>query len=999
MELESFLPKYPNIHKLKGSAFVNPYPPDRPFNEVIVNKKEFKDLTLTADESLPSAPGGQLNHQKIITRFLASQTPYDELLLFHDMGTGKTCTAISVIENIRYTKKTPYRGAMIFTRSVPLGKNFINELLFKCTDGRYIPEHYERLTDVEKVRRVNKIVSDYYEFLTFEVFAKTLKSMTDEEIKAKYNNLIIVIDEVHNIRLKESEEEDLDIYNEFFRFLHLMSNRKVLLLSGTPMKDHPSEIASVMNLILPPELQFAPHTFTKDYFNADSTIKPGMKADLEFKLTGRVSYLKAMSTSVQKVFMGETLGGLRFFKVTGLKMSEFQTKYYKKAYKKDKEEQGVFSYSRQASLFTYPDGTYGAEGFEQDRYILKRKQRVMLKTKKESQKTSYFMGPELAAAIDHDVSNVYKYGCKYGFMLETILAHQGKSFAYCEYVNGSGLILLGLLLDHFGYSKATGTETTRGKRYALLSYQTSTHNEILRLIARYNQRDNVDGEYIAVVIGSRVISEGITLRNVVHEFILTPHWNYSETAQVIARGWRVGAHSEMRERGDVPKVFVYQEAALPNSKKVPSIDLDMYKISENKDVAIKQIEHVIKKIAFDCPLNQVRNTTEGMDGMRECEYTSCDYTCSGTFKEDRPTDDITYNLYYATSDEVHRTLTAYFKTNFSIQLAQLQAILPKSDKFAVAKAVVDLINSDVQFKNMYGFDCYLRERGDTIYMTLDPGKTDEYLTEYYTKNILLTKEVDYEQMVVDIYVHDLPKRINDMFTHPHYLRVMITALPDYVQIMLLQAAIVADLKRLDKNASIRQDILSYFKGFYGQVKGKWTVWYVHETEGTTCFNETTQLWEPCELNEEDLKEADKKELLKSPIGYIGLYNPKIDEFCIRDVSQQRPSDLRKLTVGKRCKDWKVRDLVMIADRMKLMAPDSFLKGSTRKELQHHAGKLKQFHGEDLEEKSSQDLKRMIYFAKSRATTCDRMKDWFSEQNLLKEDLDCGHQTKKRFRIM
>lgn len=995
MDIESFFPKYPNIHKLKGSPFINPYNDD-PFNDVIVNKKEFKELKLAHDEPIPM-PGEQFNHQKIITRFLSSKTPYDELLLFHEMGTGKTCTAIGVIENIRYTKKTPYRGAMIFTRSIPLGKNFTNELFFKCTDGRYIPENYDKLTDFERVRRMNKISSEYYEFLTFEVFAKALKAMTDDEIKSKYNNLIIVIDEVHNLRLKESDEEDLDIYNEFFRFLHLMSNRKVLLLSGTPMKDNPSEIVSVMNLILPMNMQFNTQTFIKDYFDPDSTLKPRMVADLASKITGRVSYLKSMSSTVQKVFMGDVMEGLRHFKVVGIKMSDFQTKHYEKAYRKDKEEKGVFSNSRQASLFIYPDGTYGADGFTQDRYILKRKSRLLLRAKKETQKTSYFIGPELAASINHDVANVYKYGCKYGYMLETILANKGKSFAYCEYVNGSGLILLGLLLDHFGYSKATGTEKTKGKRYALISYQTSNHNEIQRLISRYNNPDNVDGEYISIIMGSRVIAEGITLKNVIHEFILTPHWNYSETAQVIARGWRVGAHTNMIDRGDVPTISIYQEVAIPNNKKILSIDLNMYQISETKDVAIKQIERVIKETSFDCPLNMVRNRIQGMDGMRECDYTSCDYTCSGTIEGS--TDNITYNLYYSTSDEVHSTLTKYFKTNFSIQLSQLYAMLPNSDTFAINKAVNDIINNDVQFKNMYGFNCYLRERGDNIYMTIDPGKTDEYLAEYYTKNILLTKDIDYEQMVVEIYVHDLPKRIKDIFSHPQYMRPMITALPEYVQIMLLQSVILANLKKLDKNKDVRKEILTYFEGFYGRVKGKWTVWYAYDTEGTTCLNETTEQWSKCKLKEEDMKQIDKKELLKSPIGYIGLYNPKIDAFCIRDVSQNRPKDLRKLAVGKRCKDWKVKDLVTIANRMQLKPLKTFMKGATNNELINIASKLKQFKGEDLTTKSSEELKRMIYFSKSRDTTCISIKKWFNENKLMKEDLDCGEQAKKRFRVM
>lgn len=997
--MEDFFPKYPNIHKIKGSPYIDPYD-DRPFNDVIVNKREFKELQLPKEESI-AEKNEQFYHQKIITRFLSSKTPYDELLLFHDMGTGKTCTAISVIENIRYSKNNPYRGAMIFTRSVPLGRNFMNELFFKCTDGRYIPENYEKLTDFERIKRMNKIASQFYEFLTFEVFAKALKRMSEADMRAKYDNVIIVMDEVHNLRLKESDDEDLDIYNEFFRFLHALNNRKVLLLSGTPMKDNPAEIASVMNLILPSDAQFDSQNFNKDYFNDDSSIKTDKVVEFATRVSGRVSYLKSMSSVVRKVFVGESLG-LKHFKVAAVDMSDFQSEHYVMSYRKDKEEKGVFTNSRQASLFVFPDGTYGADGFAQDRFILKHKSVVNV-LKKSVQKTTYFLGPQLVKAINQDVANVYKYGCKLGYVIDSILKNEGKCFVYCEYVNGSGLILLSLLLDHFGFTKATGKEKVKGRRYALVSHQTSTIREIQRLIFRFNEPDNVDGEFISVILGSRVIAEGITLKNVTHEFILTPHWNYSETSQVISRGWRAGSHREMIERGDSPVLAIYQLVALLKKKKggdddIPSIDLEMYRISENKDVTMKQIEHIIKRTSFDCPLNIRRNKLDsGFDGMRECDYTSCDYRCSGTISG--PTDNITYNLYYSTAEEVYKKLKAYFQTNFSIQMNQLYEMFPHNDKFEINKSINDLINVDVQFTNKYGFACYLREKGDTVYITIDPNKVDEYLTEYYTKNVLLTKDIDYEQMVVDMYVGDIPKRINDIFTHPQYMRSMITALPENAQIILLQGSILSDLRKIEKNKEIRKEILSYFDGFYGKQKGKWTVWYAHETEGSTCLDESSGEWVSCDLDRQAITNIEKKDLLKSPVGYIGLYNPKIDAFCIRDVNLARPSDLRKLTVGKMCKDWKVKDLVDIANRMNLKPPKDFMKGISIHKLREHTARLRQFRAEDLTDKTDVELKRMIYFSKNRETTCAEIKKWFVKHKLMKEDLDCGQQTKKRFRVI
>jgi hypothetical protein len=80
MEIEDFFPKYPYIYQ-NDDKILNPYAD--PFNDVIVSKKEFNELKLKKDERLQ---GGKYNHQKIIARFLASMTQYNEILLFHEMG-------------------------------------------------------------------------------------------------------------------------------------------------------------------------------------------------------------------------------------------------------------------------------------------------------------------------------------------------------------------------------------------------------------------------------------------------------------------------------------------------------------------------------------------------------------------------------------------------------------------------------------------------------------------------------------------------------------------------------------------------------------------------------------------------------------------------------------------------------------------------------------------------------------------------------------------------
>ena len=202
IQVEDFLPKYPNIFKSEVDLF-NLYEED--FYEAIFKKKEFYSQKLPREEIKPEK-GEPLKHQKIVAHFLSSKTPYDSLLLFHIMGTGKTCSAVTAIEQIKNEDST-IKGALILVRGDSLKKNFINELVNVCTKGQYIPENIDRYpTEMGKTGAINRMISEFYEFNTFEVFAKHINKMVEngeeDKIKERYSNMIIVIDEAHNLRLQ-----------------------------------------------------------------------------------------------------------------------------------------------------------------------------------------------------------------------------------------------------------------------------------------------------------------------------------------------------------------------------------------------------------------------------------------------------------------------------------------------------------------------------------------------------------------------------------------------------------------------------------------------------------------------------------------------------------------------------------------------------------------------------------------------------------------------------
>jgi hypothetical protein len=76
---------------------------DPNFNIKIKNKKEFSDtkydgtivpIAQRANE-LSNAEYELLPQQAFVKNFMSFQTPYNSLLLFHGLGSGKTCSAIA----------------------------------------------------------------------------------------------------------------------------------------------------------------------------------------------------------------------------------------------------------------------------------------------------------------------------------------------------------------------------------------------------------------------------------------------------------------------------------------------------------------------------------------------------------------------------------------------------------------------------------------------------------------------------------------------------------------------------------------------------------------------------------------------------------------------------------------------------------------------------------------------------------------------------------------
>ena len=995
-----FLPKYPSIEENNNGTY------NENFNLSIYKKKEFYEERLTAFEDFPTSSGMLLKHQKIISRFLSSYTPYDQLLLVHEMGTGKTCSAIGAIEKIK-NENNSFTGALILARGKNILGNFKDELLFKCTDGRYIPENFNNLTDNEKIHRTRKMIEPYYNLRTFKTFAKEIQNSPDEIIINNYSNKIIVIDEIHNIRIKNKDAEDLDTYREINRFLHIVKNCKILLMSGTPMKDDPSEIADVMNLILPLDKQFTGN-FSEEYMvekNGIMTIKKDKVDELKDKFTGRISYLKASSSQVQKNFVGVSIGTLKYFKVFPTIMQEFQSEKYIEAYNKDVnieqaeyKQSGIYENSSQAILFVFPDGSYGKKGY--NKYI-------ELKTSKiTSNKIFSFRDNSFTSLFKNlktdreKINKLKEFSIKYAAIIENILLaeEQGKScFIYNELVHGSGSLLFSLILqDIFGFSKSSGVEPANSKRrrFGLLIGGSTKKNEIRQIISRFNKPDNMHGEVIRLIIGSSIVSEGITLKNVQVEHIVTPHWNYSETSQAISRGWRFGSHEDLLRAGIIPTLDIYQHVSLSSENNMSnSVDLLKYEISEKKDVSIKNIEHVIKKAAVDCALNYDRNYVPGYDNERDCEYGKCRYKCYDISRnlignlQDSDIDLSTYNIYYSEVQisKMVKLISGYFRNNFETTLEILQTLpeVQKYSDFEIITALRNIINNNIIVKNRFGFPSYLREKNNVYFLVNYIHTENKYLFSYYNKNPIIKDKKDFSTIVyskiVDRIFHN-----SSIDTLKYYIPLLSLETQNY----LLENTIISKYFETDK--PVIDLLLNYYEPHFTQIDN---IYITNFLPTKKYLDEEDFTWKDYN-NDEGVEEEkssfdEEKEKLYM---FSGLY--KNNTFAIKNLKQKKilpKADDKRVNTGQDCVTTDKKYLCEIIIKYADLPIDEENFSYIKLDKEHLIENIKKnkyvntlFEPQQLEEFDINKLRKILYWAiQTRQDICSNLEIWFKSQNLVR----------------
>ena len=371
------------------NSFLYPNLNDTNFNVKIAEKKEFNDTkydgtihttikeyenktTEEYAEMLAKADFELQPHQAFVKNFLSFQTPYNSLLLYHGLGSGKTCSAIGVCEEMRdYLKQMGISRRTLIVASENVQDNFKLQLFDErrleeieglwtikgCTGNKLLkeinPMNMKGIPKEKIISQIKSLINSNYLFLGYGQFANyIIKTINyDEEVqkqkikkiqksnyslnnklndkkrekskieilkdipieinksiirklKNEFDNRLIVIDEVHNIR-KTEDNENKKVAINLEILVKAAENMRLLLLSATPMYNSYKEIIWLLNLMNTNDRRA--RIEVKDVFDKDGNFKETGEELLTRKATGYISFVRGENpyTFPYRVFPSE----------------------------------------------------------------------------------------------------------------------------------------------------------------------------------------------------------------------------------------------------------------------------------------------------------------------------------------------------------------------------------------------------------------------------------------------------------------------------------------------------------------------------------------------------------------------------------------------------------------------------------------------------------------------------------------------------------------------
>ena len=291
-----------NVSISKYAVQMPKYEPDvlRVSSYYMNNRMEFigklNDMFTKLNKMKPSSSFDLMEHQRLVLNYIHHDRPYHGLLVYHNLGTGKSCTSIAIAEGMKHEKQ------IIVMMPASLKTNYWSELQ-KCGDALYKQNQHWEFVSVDGKPDLIPILAKALSMKTDEIRKQkgawmvnineqpnfqTLSPPDQQSVQAqitnmigqKYHNIhynannlankineigkgkknpfdhtVVILDEAHNFvsrivgNLRRKKKASQSIYTKIYEQMLSAIDFRIVMLSGSPIINNPHEMGVMFNLL------------------------------------------------------------------------------------------------------------------------------------------------------------------------------------------------------------------------------------------------------------------------------------------------------------------------------------------------------------------------------------------------------------------------------------------------------------------------------------------------------------------------------------------------------------------------------------------------------------------------------------------------------------------------------------------------------------------------------------------------------------------------------
>lgn len=539
-------------------------------------------------------------HQIIVVDYIKR---FPGILVQHDLGTGKSLIAASIIASMIPEKE------VIILSTKSLHNNMANTI-----------------KELEELKKIS-IDPSRYKFITMNA-SNMIKQFEDvnesDELfdvvsKISLDNKVLIVDEAHNLfnSITNGSGNSIKLYNEIMKCLTL----KIVFMSGTPIVNHPFELVPCFNMLARKEILPIHWDDFNKYFIDPIKLKIKNKEKFQNRITGFVSYYGSFYNkivhSAEKIDKKENFPDRYPPQMIECHMSK--TTFHEYARARDIELHEASMGPGKITPLSKPKNMASSSY----RRLSRQFSNLVIPSAIKYHKNTIQL--DVGRVTDNDLINP-EHSMKWDTIFKNIQT-DGKNLIYSSFVQNAGIALFARYMklknfievyvkdDKIIIDDEFVSENKRSKKIQhkfIIITGDIPPNDRYRLIEMFNDPKNNRGQNCLCILISGAGAEGLNLKCINYIHVMEPYWNWMRIEQVIGRGVRYKSHIDLPLNRQWVKTYIYlsvypkeTDSVLPASEEPTDVKLlktaiDMMKLTTQFYIAMAEA-------SIDCSIHN-KNT-------------------------------------------------------------------------------------------------------------------------------------------------------------------------------------------------------------------------------------------------------------------------------------------------------------------------------------------------------------------------------------------------------